>query len=350
MLKDIKGLLFAVTMILISVIILEWSSSLQNSDVGSTRLSSTTAPASGTPTSQEVPFPPSATSRPPETVVAKVNGERITLGDVNAGINKDTFGSFVDGINQQRLRYLIESMVVRQFLKEHGIEVQEADVEREVEYLKQNPPPLGGCMCCSYNSLDAYLANRALTYADLRNDLRNNIGLDQYVMTLWNTEHPVESLDKWVQAERPRVEASRVHMADIFFNTAQQPGFQSNPDGVRKQAREKALKVWRELQKGADFVTLARKESEDTVNRSKGGDLGCVPKDVFGKDVEITVLALKPGEYSRPVESPWGYHIILRHSITDQDVLDVLLEEYKDKKKIQELYETIRKNAKIEKF
>jgi len=57
----------------------------------------------------------------------------------------------------------------------------------------------------------------------------------------------------------------------------------------------------------------------------------------------------KPGGHSRPSESPWGFHIVRRDLITEQDVLDVLRKEYR-KKKLGELYSRIEQVAKIERF
>lgn len=81
--------------------------------------------------------------------------------------------------------------------------------------------------------------------------------------------------------------------------------------GNSAEARAKAEKILAELKGGADFETLARKSSEDTVSASNGGDLGYFGRDRMVKSFEDAAFALKqPGETSPLVESQFGFHII----------------------------------------
>ena len=60
---------------------------------------------------------------------------------------------------------------------------------------------------------------------------------------------------------------------------------------------------------GADFAELARLHSQDGT-ASKGGDLGWVLPGDTVPEFERAFMALKPGEVSEPVRSPFGYHLI----------------------------------------
>jgi len=57
-------------------------------------------------------------------------------------------------------------------------------------------------------------------------------------------------------------------------------------------------------------------------------DLGCVPRDLFGKTMKDALAGLKLGEYGKPAESPWGFHVFRREAVTDADVLNVLKADY----------------------
>ena len=60
---------------------------------------------------------------------------------------------------------------------------------------------------------------------------------------------------------------------------------------------------------GADFAALARVHSGDA-SAARGGDLGWVfPGDTV-PDFERAMEALKPGEVSQPVKTPFGWHLI----------------------------------------
>jgi peptidyl-prolyl cis-trans isomerase SurA len=65
------------------------------------------------------------------------------------------------------------------------------------------------------------------------------------------------------------------------------------------------------LRDGADFATAARRFSQDPGSREQGGDLGWLRRGPpLAPEFEKAAFALKPGTISRPVESPFGYHII----------------------------------------
>jgi peptidyl-prolyl cis-trans isomerase SurA len=60
---------------------------------------------------------------------------------------------------------------------------------------------------------------------------------------------------------------------------------------------------------GADFAELARLHSEDG-SAARGGDLGWLYPGDTVPDFERAMDALKPGELSQPVQTPFGWHLI----------------------------------------
>lgn len=60
---------------------------------------------------------------------------------------------------------------------------------------------------------------------------------------------------------------------------------------------------------GADFAELARLHSEDG-SAARGGDLGWLYPGDTVPDFERAMDALKPGELSEPVKTPFGWHLI----------------------------------------
>ena len=75
-------------------------------------------------------------------------------------------------------------------------------------------------------------------------------------------------------------------------------------------SRQRALDVRAEIAGGAPFDTVARRESSDSVSAANGGLLGTVTRGAFVPEFERAAFALRPGELSQPVLSPFGFHII----------------------------------------
>ncbi len=74
-------------------------------------------------------------------------------------------------------------------------------------------------------------------------------------------------------------------------------------------ARERLVKLKERLDNNVDFAELARLQSEDA-SASRGGDLGWLSPGDTVPEFEKAMDALKLGEISGPVRSPFGWHLI----------------------------------------
>ena len=80
------------------------------------------------------------------------------------------------------------------------------------------------------------------------------------------------------------------------------------------------LRILKErLENKADFAELARVHSEDA-SASRGGDLGWILPGDTVPEFERAMNALKPGEISDPVQTPFGWHLIQVLERGSQDV------------------------------
>ena len=73
---------------------------------------------------------------------------------------------------------------------------------------------------------------------------------------------------------------------------------------------------------GADFQTVARESSDDTVSKAEGGDLGWFTEDEFGPEFGGQVAGLQDGEVSAPFKTQAGWHIVQRVSTRQTSVDD----------------------------
>ena len=82
---------------------------------------------------------------------------------------------------------------------------------------------------------------------------------------------------------------------------------------VKEKALNKAKKVIKELDSGKDFSELAKKYSDDSATASKGGNLGYFNDGEMDANFWNAAKDLEKGKYTtEPVESSYGYHIILK--------------------------------------
>ncbi|OQX56269.1 MAG: hypothetical protein B5M53_02340 [Candidatus Cloacimonas sp. 4484_209] len=92
------------------------------------------------------------------------------------------------------------------------------------------------------------------------------------------------------------------HLKQIFFNVKI-----TSMDSLR--AHKLALSLKKRAEKGEDFSLLAKKYSDDTGTKDKGGLLGEVYLTQLNPIFKDAVKKLNEGEISEPVKTEFGYHI-----------------------------------------
>ena len=75
-------------------------------------------------------------------------------------------------------------------------------------------------------------------------------------------------------------------------------------------ALERAQAVLAEIRGGADFATVASRESADTTSRAEGGLLGWIRRGQTVPPFDSAVFRLRPGVVSDLVATMFGYHVI----------------------------------------
>ncbi len=86
---------------------------------------------------------------------------------------------------------------------------------------------------------------------------------------------------------------------------------QKAEQSVQDEAKRRIDSVYQALQAGANFEELAKKVSQDPGSARRGGEVGWCGRNQLVKEFEDAAFALQPGEMSKPILSPFGWHIIL---------------------------------------
>jgi len=76
------------------------------------------------------------------------------------------------------------------------------------------------------------------------------------------------------------------------------------------KTEDEAKNLYEEIKNGKDFAQAAMEYSSCPSSRN-GGDLGFFPKGVMVKPFEDAAFSLPVGEVSQPVQTQFGWHLIL---------------------------------------
>lgn len=125
-----------------------------------------------------------------------------------------------------------------------------------------------------------------------------------------------------------------------------------NASHILVETKKEADAIVAELAAGADFADIARDKSKDPGSGANGGLLGWFGKGMMVKPFEDAVLAATVGEVTAPIESQFGWHIILVNETRTQALpaLDELREELADELRdaaVQELIAAATAKAQI---
>jgi len=133
-----------------------------------------------------------------------------------------------------------------------------------------------------------------------------------------------------VKVEDLRLNRGEIRVAHIMKSFP--PG---SVDSVRFKARNEAEKIHRQLLEGADFAELAGKYSDDKRTSVSGGELPWFSSGRMIPEFSEPAFSIEEnGAFTKPVESPFGYHIIKRLEYKPIDSFEKLKKDIENKLKM----------------
>lgn len=280
--------------------------------IGGIALALTAAAQTPPPAGKVEPLPPPGTN----SVAATVNGQPILEIAVYRSLLRENPANR-DQARLEVLHYLIDNVVVDQYLTQLKIQVEAKEIEDRLAQIKDEAKK-------SKQDFEDILKKLLLSEADLRKELASALRWDKFVLQQGTDKVLKDMFDKnknmfdgsLVQARHILIEAKGDAAKDaqakllalrkqIEDEAAQAAG--TLPAGTDNLTREK------ERQKALDkaFAAAAMKESS-CPSKKQGGELGWFPR--IGAMVEPfarAAFALKPYQISEPVTTEFGVHLIM---------------------------------------
>ncbi|PIQ23076.1 hypothetical protein COW36_09895 [bacterium (Candidatus Blackallbacteria) CG17_big_fil_post_rev_8_21_14_2_50_48_46] len=248
--------------------------------------------------------------------VARVNGERVTRTDfarsfeqatqlytrqLGMDLNSEQGKMLLPMLRETTLNQLIENQLQLQEAKKRKLTVTAAEIEAEYDkYLRT-----------AYQGdtarMERELARNNYSLSDFREELRSRLLMRKLREALGKDLKLTEKqLENYYKQNSSRFQQPEKIEARHLLIKVEKPEQEA-------AAKAQIEKILTELKAGGDFAALAKKYSQDTSNKDKGGDLGAFAKGDMVPAFETAAWALKPGEFSQtPVKTEFGYHLILR--------------------------------------
>jgi peptidyl-prolyl cis-trans isomerase C len=222
-----------------------------------------------TPTSTPVPVP----------LAMRINGQGIPLAEYEAeksqllgALEENELSYSEDEINQMLEDYFIDMELLAQAADQEGYLLSPGDLTQKLDELKQSA---GG-----EQEFASWLAANSFN-----DDVFQSI-YKRELAAAWKRDQIVASVGETAE----QVQARQILVSD----------------------KDLADQIYRQLQSGADFATLA--EDYDPLTK---GVLGWFPIGfLFLPEIEEAAFTLQPGEYSGVIQTAYGYHIV---QVIDRD-------------------------------
>lgn len=196
---------------------------------------------------------------------------------------------------------LIALKVVEQEAKRYGITATKAEIDQRyneaIDGMRARVPP----------GADVFveLAKQGWTRAHMEAVLRRALLLEKLVARTVRDDDFIQARHILIQPQMPTISPDQNVSAE-----ERQKMFAEARAKAEEEAKAKAQKVYEEIKAGKDFAEAAKEYSDDRSNKDKGGDLGAFARGMMVPEFEQAAFALKPGEVSEPVKTPYGWHII----------------------------------------
>jgi peptidyl-prolyl cis-trans isomerase SurA len=314
------------------------------------------------------------TDKATEGVMATVNGRKVLRAEVDKYYNNQTAQAPQKPIDEQAdtlrlniLKELIDNEILMQRAEKLGLLATDDEVNSKLAEIKA---PF------SQQDFDKRLADRNITLADFKADLRRSITVEKVLNKEVTSKINVTDEDITAYYNQHKAEFNLIepqfHLAQILVTTQPNPQARNvaNKAQNEAEAKKKIQMIENRLDSGEDFASVAMNFSEQPETAQNGGDLGFIPESSLkgDKNAYDMISKLKPGQYTSVlmVADPnshqvFGYRVVRliskeaagQRELQDPRVQQAIREQLRDRREQllkAAYYEVIRDEAKVENF
>lgn len=288
----------------------------------------------------------------PNSVVVRVNGAPILQKKIDREVATMIPGTYYHAtLSEEKLKPIreqaIEKMINRELIYQHALDKGFAPSSDQVQSEEEkNIKAYGGNV--RFRQL---LAKNNLSVEEYRREVAAEMTVARFVEKEIRVALSNSDIKEYYETNKGKFkEPEKIHLKMIYIQ--RNPQEKNSAQAAMKKAKEALDK----LNKGTQFEQVAT-EYSNGMHRVKGGDMGLIHKGVLdSEEVEKTAFGLKVGEMSKILQTEMGCFILLvvdKIEPTQLPFSKVRVElkkdltEKREKEKMDDLLDTLKKRAKI---
>jgi peptidyl-prolyl cis-trans isomerase SurA len=249
-----------------------------------------------------------------EEIIARVNNDVITMSDYQKAeeqlreeVAHDCQGCAQDKLmtefkDQQKdlLRGLIDQSLMVQRAKDMGISVESDVIKRLDEVRVQNHMN-------SLEELEKAVEGSGLAWEDYKTTIRNGLLTQEVVRREVGSHINIgnDEVKKYYDAHPQEfTRPEQVVLSEIFLSTEGK-----SPEEV-ESVQKKAEDLRNRVMKGDEFSEIAKRYSEGSTAKDRGGELGTFPKGELDQKLEEVVFKMDKGQITDVIQTKTGFEIL----------------------------------------
>jgi len=254
-----------------------------------------------------------------EEIIARINNHIITRSEFDRsqqqvqqeGEQQNATPQQITSKEKDILRDLVDQQLLLQKGDDLGITAETDLVKRLDEIRKQ-------MNLATMDDLAKAAQEQGVSYEEFKENLRENIITQKVIQQEVGSKvniTPAEIQKYYKDHLSDMTQPEQVRLSEILISTQPKPTEDpktaaSITDEQRvATAQAKANQVYEDIEKGAKFDDVAKKDS-DGPTAAQGGDLGYFKRGTLAKELEDTTFGMKAGEVTKPIRTKQGFVIL----------------------------------------
>lgn len=269
------------------------------------------------------PVKPNPLTTDPEAVVVRVNGENITLGEINTmmAMAMQRFGGQIppeqlQAVQSQMYAQIKEELVNQKLLEAavaaENIQVDDAEIAKAIEEIRASIP--------EDQTLEGALENEGQTLEMLQDRIRNDMATRQLMenKTADTPEATEAEAREFYDANPDQFAAPENVTASHILITLDE----TDTDETKAEKKAKLEEIRQSILAETVSFEDAATESSDCPSSAQGGSLGTFGKGRMVPAFEVAAFTQEIDEVGEIIETQFGYHIIKVSDHQDEGTVD----------------------------